>query len=208
MNNTTEDLLSTRWSLIHALKDKEDNASWDLFYQTYWKLIYCAALQAGCLESEAQEVVQETLICVARQIHEFRADPSAGSFKGWLLTITRRRIVDQLRLRKRGRYVSVSDDAALDERADCDTDEPVSWQFEEAWQNEWEAHLLNAAMDRLRTKVSPRQFQIFHLMATQQLSVAEVGRALELNSTQVYLARHRVGKLFEREVRHLERCLC
>ncbi len=105
MNDAVDDFISTRWSLVRALKNKGDDESWRHFFDIYWKLIYCVAKKAGFLEVEAQEVVQETVICVARQIEDFRADPGAGSFKGWLLTITRRRVVDQFRRRSEGRYV-------------------------------------------------------------------------------------------------------
>jgi DNA-directed RNA polymerase specialized sigma24 family protein len=46
---------------------------------------------------EAQEVVQETIIAVARQMEGFKYDPKIGSFKGWLLLQTRWRIADKMR---------------------------------------------------------------------------------------------------------------
>jgi len=54
------------------------------------------AVKAGLNDAEAQqEVVQETVISVAKQMPGFRYDPTRGTFKGWLLKITRRRIADQ-----------------------------------------------------------------------------------------------------------------
>ena len=154
---------------------------------------------------EAHEVVQETVICVARQIEDFRADPGAGSFKGWLLTITRRRVVDQFRRRNEGRYVSAQDDGREELAPALNGSEPMSLQFEEYWQAEWEQTLVAAALDRLRPKVSAKQFQIFDLIAIKEASVAEVSRALDVSPAQVYLARHRVGRLFEHEVRELQK---
>ena len=204
MKDKLNDMTSTRWSLIRRLKDKEDERSWKDFFDTYWKLIYASAIKAGCSETEAQEVVQETVICVVRQMEHFRADPKAGSFKGWLLTITRCRVADQLRLRPRSRY-------GLPEQTDGDTarnqvaEEGLSIQFEEYWQAEWERNIMAAAIDRLREKVSPQQFKIFHLAVVRQLSVKEVTQALSVNAGQVYLAKHRVGRMLKREVRELER---
>ncbi len=81
----------------------------------------------------------------------------------------------------------------------------MSLQFEEYWQAEWEQTLVAAALDRLRSKVSAKQFQIFDLIAIKEASVAEVSRALDVSPAQVYLARHRVGRLFEHEVRELQK---
>ena len=56
---------------------------------------------AGCfyyvmeLADEAEEVVQETAIGVARRLPEFAYDPKVCRFKTWLLNLVRWRIQDQ-----------------------------------------------------------------------------------------------------------------
>src|SRR5438093_6906525 len=95
-------LLATRRSLVERLANWEDQRRWQEFFDTYWKLIYSAARQSGLTDSEAQEVVQETVITVAKNIDKLKYDPAIGSFKGWLLQITRWRIADQFRKRESG----------------------------------------------------------------------------------------------------------
>jgi RNA polymerase sigma-70 factor (ECF subfamily) len=96
-----EEFLPTRWSLLERLKAWDDQASWRDFLETYWRLIYATATKAGLTHTEAEEVVQETIISVAKNIGEFRASPDRGSFKSWLMNLTRWRITDQVRRRKR-----------------------------------------------------------------------------------------------------------
>jgi DNA-directed RNA polymerase specialized sigma24 family protein len=48
-------------------------------------------------DSGAQDVVQETVIAVARKMPGVRYDPQRGSFKQWPLRITHRRIADHPR---------------------------------------------------------------------------------------------------------------
>src|SRR6266478_1615518 len=95
-------LLSTRRSLVDRLANWDDQRRWQEFFDTYWKLIYSAARQSGLTDTEAQEVVQETVITVAKNIDKLKYDPAIGSFKGWLLQITRWRIADQFRKREPG----------------------------------------------------------------------------------------------------------
>src|SRR5438128_7978586 len=95
----TAGLLATRRSLVDRLANWDDQRRWQDFFDTYWKLIYSAARKSGLTDSEAQEVVQETVITVAKKIDKLHYDPALGSFKGWLLQITRWRIVDQFRKR-------------------------------------------------------------------------------------------------------------
>ena len=75
-------------------------SAWKDFFDTYWKLIYGVAIKAGLNDAEAQEVVQETIIAVAKQMEGFKYDPKMGSFKGWLLLHTRWRIADKMRRRR------------------------------------------------------------------------------------------------------------
>src|SRR5580704_8899093 len=95
-------LFATRRSLVDRLANWDDQRRWQDFFDTYWKLIYSAARKSGLTDSEAQEVVQETVITVAKKIDKLRYDPALGSFKGWLLQITRWRIADQFRKREPG----------------------------------------------------------------------------------------------------------
>src|SRR5437868_13823210 len=98
----TAGLLATRRSLVDRLANWDDQRRWQDFFDTYWKLIYSTARKSGLTDSEAQEVVQETVITVAKKIDKLHYDPALGSFKSWLLQITRWRIADQFRKRDPG----------------------------------------------------------------------------------------------------------
>src|SRR5262249_19193135 len=93
--------IPTRRSLLSRLRSWENQDGWREFFDTYWRLVYNFARKAGLDEATAQDAVQETIISVAEQMPTFRYDPTAGSFKGWLLKIARRRVADQLRARYR-----------------------------------------------------------------------------------------------------------
>ena len=78
----TSGLLATRRSLVDRLENWEDRKHWQEFFDTYWKLIYSAARKSGLTDAEAQEVVQETVITVAKKVGQLHYDPAVGSFKG------------------------------------------------------------------------------------------------------------------------------
>src|SRR2546429_8519785 len=102
MARNPENLIPTRRSLLDRLKNWDDQESWKDFFDTYWKLIYGVALKAGLSDAEAQEVVQETVIAVAKKMGGFEYDPEIGSFKSWLLHTAQWRISDQFRKRLPG----------------------------------------------------------------------------------------------------------
>ena len=101
MPDSPDEFLPTRHSLLSRLKDWDDQESWRDFFNIYWKLIYGVARKSGLSDTEAQDVVQEAVLSVAKKMNDFKYDPAIGSFKGWLLLITRRRITDHLRKRAR-----------------------------------------------------------------------------------------------------------
>src|SRR5438309_6835555 len=88
--------LPTRHSLLNRLKDLGDDASWKEFFDTYWKLIYAVALKSGLRAPEAEDVVQETVISVAKTINQYKYNPDV-TFKGWLNHLVKRRVADHFR---------------------------------------------------------------------------------------------------------------
>jgi len=196
--------LVTRLSLVERLADRGDQAKWQEFFDTYWKLIYGVARKAGLTASEAEEVVQETVITVSRKIDALKYDPSIGSFKGWLLQITRWRIVDQFRRRDPSPAHLPSDGDSARTPAIERIADPAGGSLESIWEEEWKENLLACAMERARSKVDPRQYQIFDCYVVKGWPAAQVARELRINIAQVYLARHRVAAVVRGEVRKLE----
>src|ERR1043165_10231370 len=88
MSEQRDEFLPTRRSLLIRLKNWDDQESWRNFFDTYSRLIYSFARKAGFGDAEAQDVVQETVVTVAKHIPQFEYDPALGSFKSWLLQIT------------------------------------------------------------------------------------------------------------------------
>ena len=205
MEQNSEDLIPTRWSLVARLKDLGDQQSWREFFDTYSRLIRGAAVKSGLTEAEAEDVVQETIISVSQKMAQFKAEPQAGSFKGFLLTITRRRIADQFRKRQPGR-----DPVARrrDETARTSTIEriadPASLNLDAVWDQDWEKNLMDAAMERMKRQVDLKQAQIYDLYVVKQWPVTKVARTLGVNVGQVYLAKHRFSKLLKKELQRLK----
>ena len=201
------EFIPTRQSLLSRLKDCDDAESWREFFELYWRLIYSVARKAGLTDAEGQEVVQETLITISKQIGGFKYDPKLGSFKGWLLHTTRWRINDQIRKRQRDNVLLHHDEddtqpstATIDRIADPDPS-----ALEAVWEQEWEKNLVELAIQRVKQEVKPRQYQIFDLYVVKRWPISKVTSTLKVNAGQVYLAKHRVSVLIKEELKKLEK---
>ncbi|MEW6302976.1 MAG: sigma-70 family RNA polymerase sigma factor [Verrucomicrobiota bacterium] len=204
MPDAADEFIPTRRTLLSRLKDWDDQESWRDFFNTYWRLIYSVARKSGLSDAEAQEVVQETVISVAKKMGDFKYDPARGSFKGWLLQLTRWRIADQLRRRlPLGDAARPGDDTARTGTIERVAD-PESLRLDAVWDEEWERNLMDAALARVKRQVNPRHYQIFDLYVLKKWPVGKVASTLGVNVAQVYLAKHRVASLLKRQVKLLE----
>lgn len=194
-----EEWIATRRSLLSRLRNWGDERSWEEFVHAYGRLIHAVALKSGLSDAEAQDVVQETFLSVARKMPDFHYDPARGSFKAWLLKLTSWRVTDQFRRRQavRRHEVDCADKTGLLESL---PDPRVESELSAIWAAEWERNRLSVALERVRRQVSPRQFQIYQLHVLQDWSPEKVGKVLGVNRAQVYLAKHRVGARLKREL--------
>lgn len=202
-----EEFLPTRLSLLSRLKRWDDHGSWREFFDTYWKFLYSVAVKSGLSDEDARDVVQETIVAVAKGLRDGRFKAAEGSsFKAWLQLIVRRRVADHLRRRRLPEVESVpsNDDTARTstvERAPAPEAEVVN----EVWEEEWAKNLADAAIERVKQRVGAKQFQMFDLYVLKEWPVGEVARTLKANLAQVYLAKHRVTSLIKQETERLHK---
>jgi RNA polymerase sigma-70 factor (ECF subfamily) len=202
------EFIPTRRSLLTRLKRCDDRVSWEEFFNTYSRLIYRVASRAGLTDGEAQDVVQETMIVVARKIPGFKYDPARGSFKSWLLLITRRRIEKQLKKRLPFKadqasqaHPSIRTCGSSNHGTRTETVEriadPNGFDLEAVWNAEWEKSVWDAALARVKTQVKPKQFQMFDLYVLKGWPVKDVARALGASVAHVYVNKHRIARLLK-----------
>jgi RNA polymerase sigma factor (sigma-70 family) len=209
------DSIPTRASLLNRLKTGDNPESWKEFYDTYGGLIRAFSLKAGLTQDEAEEVVQETAISVARNLPGFRYDPGVCSFKTWLLNLTTWRIKDHWRRRvKRSQPFPPGQGGAV-QRADPAEEtgltstvdrvpDPAVPEFGAEWDRAYEKTLLRRALHSVKDHISLKQYQIFDLYVLREWSVLEVARTMGVSAARVYLTKHRVTALVTREIRRLE----
>lgn len=202
---STHDFSRTRRSLLTRLKNWEDDTGWREFMDKYGRFIYALARKSGFSQEESEDVVQDTLVTVAKRIPDFRYQGEKGSFKAWLVMIVKSRIIDALRKKYR-RIPSGSGSGSpdgsggLEERIAQQED---AFGHEARWQEEWENYVLETALSRVKGKLPAKHFLAFRMCCQQQKPAGEVARALGLSLPMIYLIRHRAGRLVAAEINRL-----
>jgi len=206
--------IQTSPSLLDRLKTGDDTESWQEFYRMYGKVVRDFAIQAGLTDTEADEVVQETAIGIARHLPEYRYDPKVCRFKTWLLNLTSWRIKDQLKKRKPAGAQRLTGSGEAPAPLSDDTTrtatinrvpDPHVIDLDSQFEQEWRRNLLAAALDRVKGKFSLKHYQIFDLLVVKEWPAADVARSLGVSLANVYVTKHRVAAAVKKEVTRIEK---
>jgi RNA polymerase sigma-70 factor (ECF subfamily) len=207
VQSRNNELIRTRTSLLKRLKNWQDQASWQDFFDTYWKLIYGVAVKSGLTGTEAQDVVQETMFSVAKHMPNFKYDRKIGSFKTWLMNMTRWRITDQFRKRDPVCHpYSHSGNNSNSTTADTldNIPERTKLDLEAMWDAEWRKTLIEAAMAKVKRNVAPQHYQVFDLYVNKEWAPGRIAKTFGIAVGQVYLTKHRVSEGIKEEVERLK----
>lgn len=175
----------TRESLLEGIKNTDDHASWRRFYEQYYRLLFDFARRTGLSEMDAQDVVQDTMVALVEQIKTFTYSKERGSFKNWLCGFVRQRMVDKWRKTQylhQGQRVNRSE--PWSEAADKPDESGET--LEAIWQEEWERHAVDAALEWLKVRVPPLHVQVFQLVVMKNLAASDVGQRLGVNIAKIY----------------------
>lgn len=203
-------IAATRASLLRRIADPKDTKSWAEFYGIYKKLVFGFAMRFGLKRADAEEVTQDVFNEVAQNISKFESNPERGSFRGWLLNLTRWRVMDRARQQQRQdkhrapRSAEAEPDrtSTIERVPDNESPDP-----DQVWEREWEHRVLETAMERLAARVDTRHFQVFELHVAQGWPLGRIAKQLEMNPATVYVINYRLKKELKREVERLKQRL-
>jgi RNA polymerase sigma-70 factor (ECF subfamily) len=175
-----------------------DQAAWGEFAERYGRKIYAWCRRWQLQEADAEDVTQQVLLKLAHKMRTFRYDP-AKSFRAWLKTVTHHAWRDFVEGRNRPGAGS-GDTRVLEQLQTVQARDGLVNELDE----EFTRDLLEEAMARVRLRVQPHTWQAFHLLAVEGRSGAEAAERLNMKVATVFVARSKVQKMLQDEVRRLE----
>jgi RNA polymerase sigma factor (sigma-70 family) len=197
MANEGDELIPTRASLLGRLKNSQDQASWQEFFDTYSGLIYGVARKAGLREDDAKGVLEATMKSVAEHMPKFRYDPELGSFKAWLRQIIGLQIISHTLQRRPSPGAPARDTDAM-------KSDPSGKALDQMWEAEWKTNLLNAAVANVKRRLDPKKYQIYDLQVNRQWPPEKVSARMAVSVEEVTLAKQNITEMIQAEVKRLE----
>jgi RNA polymerase sigma-70 factor (ECF subfamily) len=181
-------MLDTSLSLLERLRDGKEAGGWSRLVDLYSPLIERWARRYGLQPHDVDDVVQDVLVELHRELPRFQYDRSQGLFRSWLRTVT----VNRLRVfwrQKKPIPIGGGDSNIpnqLDELAD-----PHSG-VSKLWDQEHDAHVAQRCMKSIEQEFEPQTWQAFALVVIQGLKPDEAAARLGMTRGAVYTAKFRV----------------
>ena len=174
-----------------------DQAAWGEFIERYGRKIFGWCRQWNLQEADAEDVTQTVLLKLADKMRSFVYDPSR-SFRGWLKTVTRHAWSDFWD--SRAKEVAEGGSQAVQMLHTVEARDDLVRRLED----EFDRELLDAAVTRVRGRVTPRTWQAYQMTALEGRSGAEAAQALGMKVATVFVAKSKVLKMLQEERRKLE----
>lgn len=190
---------STSTSLIERVKVKNEDA-WTRLVHLYGKLVYFWCHESGLSESERADVFQEVFRSVDQSIGTLRLDRPGDSFRGWLRTVTRNKIIDAHRRNSREPSASGGTDSYLRmmQTPEFDLDDSV-----DAVESE-RGILIKQAMALIQSEFEPRTWEAFWRATADGIPTHIISEQLGMSSVAIRKAKSRVLKRIREEFSGLE----
>ena len=177
----------TRQSLLLRAQSGETDA-WKDLTDLYRPLILGWLNRQGVPARDLDDLSQEVLLSVVKQLPSFQHSGQRGAFRTWLRTIVCRRTADYWRAQGADTQAQGGSGAtaALQQLAD-----PVS-ELNRQWDEEHDRYVVHCLLDRVEEEFEPITLQAFRRLALDGVSGAEAAQELGLSVAAVYVAKSRV----------------
>jgi RNA polymerase sigma-70 factor (ECF subfamily) len=173
---------ATQPSLLSRVRDPADQAAWRDFESKYRDLVLRYCRRRGLQATDAEDILQATLLKLMRSLPGFVYDPSRGRFRDYLYRVVRNAITD-LAARQAGRPHAVDTDVLAAAAGEQTTDQQ--------WEEEWTDHHYRQAIATVRTTFDAKSVAIFERLLAGDPAEG-VAASFDMNVMAVHKVKQRV----------------
>jgi RNA polymerase sigma-70 factor (ECF subfamily) len=192
-------MADTSFSLLQRLRSQPDAASWQRLVELYTPLIRGWLRQHAVAPADADDLTQEVMTVVVRELPNFNHNQQRGAFRSWLRTIT----VNRLRILWRSRLnrpVATGDSAFLQM---LDELEDPNSSLSRLWDQQHDQHVARRLMELVEPQFEPTTWRAFRRVVLDGVKAAVAAAELHISVNAVLLAKSRVLSRLRQEMEGL-----
>ena len=178
----------TSLSLLSRLRGSAESESWNRLVELYAPLIRVWLRKYDVQDSDADDLVQEVLLAVAKDLDKFEHGGQPGAFRGWLKAI----LVNRLRKfwRTRDRRPQARAESDIDARL-AQLDDPRS-EMSQIWNREHDQYVIRQLLALAEPHFEPNTWKAFCRVALDGAKADLVAQEMGISRNAVVVAKCRV----------------
>ncbi len=190
----------TRASLLARLRQSgtASDDAWREFVDLYGRQIYKWCRHWQLQDADAEEVTQQVMLRLVSKMKDFVYDPGR-SFRAWLKTVAHHAWHDLVVSRRR-QPASGGGSQVWEQLLTV----PAGKDLVQRLEQEFDRELLEEAMQRVRLRVAPHNWEAFRLTALDGVPARTAAAQLSMKVANVYAARSNVQRLVREELAKIE----
>lgn len=178
----------TSLSLLQQVRQSQEEEAWGRLHRIYEPLIRGWLLRYELQASDADDLAQEVLLAVSKDIANFEHNGRTGAFRAWMKGILVNRLRKFWSSRDRRPQASGGSDMV---RRLAELDDPSS-QITLIWNEEHDQHVLAQLLQILKPRFEPNTWAAFRLTAVEGVKPQETAERLGISLNAVLIAKSRV----------------
>ncbi|MDA1016424.1 MAG: sigma-70 family RNA polymerase sigma factor [Planctomycetota bacterium] len=178
----------TSLSLLTRLRRSPESESWNRLVELYAPLIRTWLRKYDIQLGDVDDLVQEVLLAVSKDLGKFDHGGQPGAFRGWLKAILVNRLRNFWRARERRPQARADSDIA--ERL-AQLDDPAS-EMSQIWNRQHDQYVLRQLLALAEPHFAPSTWKAFYLVTLEGKRADEVAEQLEISVNAVFIAKSRV----------------
>lgn len=183
-------------SLLERLRLRPDEASWRRLVDLYTPHIHAWLRRHGIMNSDSDDLTQEVMQVLVRELPNFQHDLRPGAFRRWLRSVT----VNRLRIFWRERHPRPLAAGASDFGHVLDQLEDPNSRLSRLWDEEHDRHVARRLLELIEPEFEPVTWRAFHSLVLEGKRTADVAAELGTTPNAVRIAKSRVLSRFREEI--------
>jgi RNA polymerase sigma-70 factor (ECF subfamily) len=201
INGVNAKIPETRQSLLIRVQNADDGVAWREFEAIYRPAVYRFARRRQLQAADAEDVAQQVFVAIAKKLPVWATERRRGSFRAWLLTVTRNAVTNKLgRIPEDVACGGTSVTLRLAEIAESTerdpTDDALMWEIRRV--------AFRRAAEIVRPEFVASSWQAFWRSAVTHEPIENVAQELNLSLGAVYTARSRILKRLRETVQEFD----
>ena len=180
--------METSLSLLDRLRQSPEDADWSRLIEAYSPLLRAWLMRAEVQAADADDLVQEVLLVVHRELPKFEHNQRRGAFRNWLRQI----VVHRLRnfWRSRGRLIAAGNDSQLEEQLKQLEDDGS--QLSQRWDREHNLAVARKLLELIESRFTESTRLVFRRLVVDGADADTVAAETGLSLNAIFTAKSRV----------------